>query len=169
MWGLGVVLAFFLVSCLFISCGKSEEEILLETIEEIGRYAENRDIDGVLRHISPVYSDDEGHSFEDIQEMMNEYFDKYRGIVVNLLATKIIKLEFPNAEIQTEVALSSGAAKLFRKAVRYSGRFYRFKVKLVKEKEMWKCTSASWEQIDLKDLLPESLKIIKELFPQIEE
>jgi hypothetical protein len=71
----------------------------------------------------------------------------------------------PEAEIEIEVALSSGAAKIFRKAVRYAGQFYRFNIKLEKEEETWKCKTASWKYITLEELFPESFKILKKLFP----
>ena len=157
----------FILSLLFFHCGKTEEDLLLESVDEIGDFAEDRDIDGVLSYISNNYSDDEERTFEDIEELLREYFGKFRGIVVNVLATKIIKVEVPNAEIETELALSSGAAKLFRKAVRYSGQFYRFTINLVKEGEKWRCKKALWEEMTLQELFPESTKLLRKLFPNL--
>lgn len=141
--------------------------MIRDAVDEIGDYAENRDIEGVLSCVSIDYTDDEGRTYADIEELLTEYFDRYRGIVVNVLGTNITKIEMPEAEIETELALSSGAAKLFRKAVRYTGQFYRFNLTLVKEGEKWRCKYAYWEVIPLEDLLPESLKIIKKIFPNI--
>ncbi|MCI0471703.1 MAG: hypothetical protein L0Y73_08605, partial [Candidatus Aminicenantes bacterium] len=123
---LPIILALF-----FSQCRKSEDELILDTVRQIGSFAEKRDIQGVLSFISADYSDDEKHTYLDIENLLNEYFDRYRGIVVNVLGTKIIKIKLPQAEIQTDVALSSGAAKIFRKAVRYTGEFYRFDLTLV--------------------------------------
>ena len=155
------------LSLLFVHCGKSEEELILKAVNRTGDFAEERDIDGVLSFISTDYSDEEARTYEDIEKLLKEYFDRYRGIVVNVLATKIIKIEPPQAEIETELALSSGAAKLFRKAVRYSGQFYRFNFTLVKEGERWRCKYAYWDIIPLEELLPESAKILRALFPNI--
>ena len=155
------------LSLLFFHCGKSEEELIVEAVNQTGDYAEERDIAGVLSFISTDYTDDEERTYDDIEKLITEYFDRYRGIVVNVLATKIIKIETPQAEIETELALSSGAAKLFRKAVRYSGQFYRFNLTLVKEGERWRCKYAYWEVIPLEELLPESLKLLRALFPNI--
>lgn len=155
------------LSLLFVNCGKSEEELVLEAVNRTGDYAEERDIEGVLGFISTDYTDDEGRTYEDIEKLLKEYFDRYRGIVVNVLATKIKKIEIPQAEIETELALSSGAAKLFRKAVRYSGQFYRFNFTLVKKGERWRCKYAYWEVIPLEGLLPESAKILRALFPNL--
>jgi hypothetical protein len=157
---------FSLVSAIFFNCsGKSEEDLVRETVDKIGDYAESRDMEGILLYVSDDYTDDENRTIDDIQELLGEYFDRYRGIVVNVLATKVLHVTVPEAEIETEVALSSGAAKIFRKAVRYAGQYYRFNIKLEKEEETWKCKTASWKYITLDELFPESFKILKKLFP----
>jgi len=161
-----LIMTVFMVSLLFGACsGKSEEDLLVETVNKIGDYAENRNLDGILSHLSEAYSDEEGRTYADIEELLNTYLGRFRGIAVNLLATKVISLNTPDAEIETEVSLSSGAAKLFRKAVRYSGEFYRFNMKLYKTGEDWKCTAVSWKNITLDELFPESFKVLKTLFP----
>ncbi len=155
-----------LFTAIFFNCsGKSEEDLVRETVDKIGDYAESRDMDGILLYISDDYIDDENRTIDEIEELLKEYFDRYRGIVVNVLATKVLRVTVPEAEIETEVALSSGAAKIFRKAVRYAGQFYRFNLKLVKEEKTWKCKTASWKEITLEELFPESFKILKKLFP----
>jgi hypothetical protein len=161
------VFIIFIISLLFFQCGKSEEELIIDAVELMGDYAEERNIDGVLGFISTDYSDDEERIYEDIVELLNKYFDRYRGIAVNILATKIIKIDTTRAEIETELALSSGASKLFRKAVRYSGECYRFNLSLVKEEKKWRCKYARWVVIPIEELFPESIKIIKKLFPTI--
>ncbi len=155
-----------LFSAIFFNCsGKSEEDLVLETVDKISDYAESRDMEAILLYVSDDYTDDENRTIDDIEELLGKYFDRYRGIVVNVLATKLLHVTVPEAEIEIEVALSSGAAKIFRKAVRYSGQFYRFNLKLAKEEKMWKCRTASWKYITLDELFPESFKILKKLFP----
>jgi len=155
-----------IASLSFFSCaGKSEEDLLLETIDKIGDYAEDRDSEGILLYLSGEYNDQEGRNFADIEKLLNTYLGKYRGIAVNLLAKKITAFDIPDAEVEVEVSLSSGAAKLFRKALRYSGQFYRFNLEFVKKREKWECISASWKYIPLDELFPESFKILKKLFP----
>jgi len=160
----GITLIVFSLS--FFQCsGKSEEDSIREAVDDIGDYAEKRDIEGVLLFLSDDYTDDEERTIEDIEELLDEYFQRYRGIAVNILGTKILSVTVPEAEIETEIALSSGAAKIFRKAVRYSGQFYRFRLKLVKEAKIWKVKRAGWEYITLDELFPESFKILKKVFP----
>lgn len=152
----------------FSGCsGKSEEDLLLETIEKIGEYAEDRDVDGILLYISDSYSDENERTIEDVEDLLAEYLEKYRGIVVNILGTKINELNPLDAVAEIETAFSSGAAKIFRKAVRYSGRCYRFKVEFVKEDEKWKVKYASWNDVSQDELFPESKETLKELFPNL--
>ncbi len=149
-------------------CGaKTEEEIIVETINTIGDYAEDRDFDGIIDHISDTYTDDKDRTFEEIGDLLAENIERYRGIVVNVLGTQIIEIKPIHAKVETEVAFSSGAAKLFRKAVRYSGRVYRFNVEFVKENEKWRVQYASWHSVSSREMLPESRKIMKELFPNM--
>jgi hypothetical protein len=160
------ILSFFILLCFFTNCsGKSEEDRVLETVDKIGGFAEDANISGLLGFVSDAYADEEGRSFEDIEKLLQQYFSMYRGIAVNMLGKKIIYVTPPDAEIETEVGLSSGAAQIFRKAARYSGYFYRFKLVLVKENEQWRVKKASWENIDQGNLLPESVEALKELFP----
>jgi hypothetical protein len=164
--GLVVIFSLFILLSVFFNCsGKTEEELVMDAVDKIGDYAEDKDINGLLSCVSNEYADDEGRTFEDIENLVHRYLEMYRGIVVNLLGKKIIYITPPEAEIEAEVGLSSGAAKLFRKAVSYSGQFYRFKLVLVKEDKQWKVKKAGWENISQVDLLPESVEIIKELFP----
>lgn len=152
----------------FSGCGgKSEEDLIRETVDKIGDYAEDRNAGAILYYLSDDYSDQEERTAEDIEELLEKYFDKYRGIVVNVLGTRILAVKLPQAEVETEVALSSGAAKLFRKAVRYAGEFYRFRLDLVKEGQVWRCRRAEWEYLTLQELFPESAKILRKLFPSL--
>jgi len=153
-------------SAIFFNCsGKSEKDLLLETVNKIGDYAESRDMEGILLYVSDDYTDEKNRTVDDIESLLGEYFDRYRGIVVNVLGTRVLHVTVPEAEIEIEVALSSGAAKIFRKAVRYAGQFYRFNLELEKEEEIWRCKTASWKYITLDELFPESFKILKKLFP----
>jgi len=168
-------LALVVMTCLvlmigltLVQCGgKSEEDLIREAVDQIGDYAENRNSSGVLSYLTENFTDHHDRPKEEIEELLEKYFNRYGGIVVNLLSTEIISISLPNAEVETEVALSSGAAKVFRKAVRYAGEFYHFKLSLVKEGETWRCRSASWENLTLQELFPESIKMMEELFPGI--
>ena len=100
-------------------------------------------------------------------EMLQEYFARYRGIVIHILATKVLEIKAAEATIETDVALSSGAAVVFRKAVPFSGEFYRFRCQLVRRDAGWLVAAAEWEYLTLEDLFPESLKILRQIFPDL--
>jgi hypothetical protein len=156
----------FLGTTLFnCSSEKTEEELVFESIDEIGTFAEKRDIDGILSYISVDYNDDEDRTLDEIEELIQQYFSQFRGIVVSVLAKKMELLSPPDATLVVEVALSSGAAKMFRKAVPYSGRFYRFNVDMIKEGKKWRVKKAAWKDISIAELDTASAKILKELFP----
>ena len=162
------VLLLLAFSFCFWGCpGKSEEDLIRETIEEIGDYAEDRDKNGIISYISDSYSDDKERTKENIETLLEENFDKYQGIVVNILGTEFFKVNPPHANVEIDTAFSSGAAKMFRKLVRFSGHCYRFKVGLIKEYDQWIVKSASWKYISEDELSTESMEILKELFPKL--
>ncbi|MCP5104842.1 MAG: hypothetical protein GY950_15760 [bacterium] len=153
-----------LVVLVFCGCsGKTEEDLIRETIARLGDYAEDRDVDGMLTLISSSYSDDKERAYEDIEDLLAEYLERYRGIAVNVLGTKIIEISPLAAAVETDTGFSSGAARIFRKAAGYSGYYFRFNVEFVKENEKWKVKSASWKNIEENELLPESAEKVKEL------
>jgi hypothetical protein len=147
--------------------GKSEEDLIRETVNKIGDYAEERDAIGILTVIADDYSDDRERTKEDIEILLDENFDKYTGIVVNILGTKIVQINLPEAKVEIDTAFSSGAARAFRKIVRFSGHCYRFDVEMIKDIDQWKVKSASWKYISTDELTPEALKAIKEIFPKL--
>lgn len=145
--------------------GKTEEELIVETLHTMGDCAEDRDFDGIMDYISDTYADDEERTIEEIGDLLADNIERFRGIVVNILGTRITDLKPTHANVETEVSFSSGAAQLFRKAVRYSGRVYRFNVEMVKEGEKWRVQYASWASVSEREMLPESKKKMEELFP----
>jgi len=96
--------------------------------------------------------------------MIEEYFRQYRGIVIHVLSTRIIEIDTPEASVETEVALSSGAARVFRRLVRLSTENYRLKINLIKRNERWQVRFAEWKYVAFEELFPESLTIFNKIF-----
>jgi len=138
---------FFLVFLLAFCKEKTDEELILELMEDVGEYAEKKDMSSIMINLADDYHDFTGRGKKETQDMINKYFERYRGIAINVLSSRIDEIRSLEASIQTEVAFSSGAAKVFRKLVRYSTENYRLKIKLVK--------------------FPESLSILKKIFPDL--
>jgi hypothetical protein len=162
-----LLLCVFLVMTNMNCSGKSEEDLVRESIEKMVGFAEDNDLEGAMEYISPDYSDDEGRNMEDIAQLLEKYLGRYRGIAINMLGARLIRLQTPQAEVETDIGLSSGAARVFRKMTRYSGYFYRFKIKMTKQGKKWLVQSASWEHIQQEELHPESAEALKKLFPNI--
>jgi hypothetical protein len=156
-------LAFFLTSCL----EKTDEQLILELMEDIGEYAEKKDMSGIMTNLADDYRDFEGRGKKETQDMINEYYARYRGIAINVLSTQIDQIQSQKAIIQTEVAFSSGAAKVFRKLIRYSTENYRLKIRLIKRNDKWQIQYAEWRYVTLNELFPESLSILKKIFPDL--
>lgn len=147
--------------------GKSEEDLIRETVKKIGEYAEDKDAAGIMTIIADDYSDTKERTKTDIQTLLDENFEKFSGIAVDILGTKIIEITPPLAKVEIDTAFSSGAARAFRKIVSFSGNCYRFHVDMVKDIDEWKVKSASWEYISTDELTPEALKAMKEVFPKL--
>jgi hypothetical protein len=98
--------------------------------------------------------------------MVGEYFSRFRGIVIKVLASRIEIGSKQKAEVEADVAFFSGAASAFRKMIGFSGENYRFKFAMQKKGD-WMIQGAQWEYIPLSGLFPESLLILRELFPDL--
>lgn len=158
-----VFLLFFVL--FFTSCvKKTEEDLILEFMERIGKYAEKKDIDNLMMNLAYDYSDYEGRDKWEAKELIDGYFQQYRGIVIHMLSTRVDEINPPEAFVQSEVALSSGAAKVFRKLVKFSTENYRLSIKLVKRDKKWQIQHAEWRYITLDELYPESLTLFNKIF-----
>jgi hypothetical protein len=156
---------FLLLCLLLVSCGgKSDEDLIMELMGKIGRFAENKDVSGVMSNLAEDYRDFEGRDLKETEDMIRGYFKQFRGIAVNVLCTKIDEIRTPEASIRTDVALSSGAAKAFRKLIRLSTDNYRLKIRLKKANGVWKIQYAEWSYISFDELFPESISIFKKIF-----
>lgn len=156
-------LVFFLAFCQ----EKTDEQLILEMMEDVGKYAEKKDMPSIMMNLADDYYDFEGRGKKETQEMINQYYERYRGIAINVLSSRIDRIQSLEAYIQTEVAFSSGAAKVFRKLIRYSTENYRLKIKLIKRNNRWQIQYAEWRYVTLDELFPESLSILKKIFPDL--
>lgn len=153
----------------FFFCGRveSDRDRILGLIDSLESMAEKKYTASILDCLSDDFRDMEDRSKPEIEKLLNSYFDRYTGIVVNILSSRFVSLKPPQAEVETDVSLSSGAAKMFRNLVAYSGQTYRFAIELEKQGEQWKIVHASWRYVSLQELFPESMKILKKLFPKL--
>jgi len=151
-----------------VSCApKNDRALILALLERMGSLVEDKDTSGLLSFLDEDYKDFENRGKKETEAMVREYFREYRGIVLHILGTRIDEIRPGEASVQTEFVLSSGAAEIFRKLFRAFGDFYRFDLKLRKGGEEWRISYAQWKNIGLNELFPESLPLLKKIFPGI--
>jgi hypothetical protein len=165
--GLIFLLIFSVVFFLTFCQEKTDEDLIMEMMKNVGEHAEKKDMSSIMINLADDYQDFEGRGKKETQDLINKYFESYRGIAINVLSTQIEEIRSLEASMQTEVAFSSGAAKVFRKLARYSTENYRLKIKLIKRDDRWQIQYAEWTYVTLKELFPESLSILKKIFPDL--
>jgi hypothetical protein len=165
--GLIFLLIFSVVFFLTFCQEKTDEDLIMEMMKNVGEHAEKKDMSSIMINLADDYQDFEGRGKKETQDLINKYFESYRGIAINVLSTRIEEIRSLEASMQTEVAFSSGAAKVFRKLARYSTENYRLKIKLIKRDDRWQIQYAEWTYVTLKELFPESLSILKKIFPDL--
>jgi hypothetical protein len=161
-----LILSILAYAVFLVSCGpKTDEDQIRELMKEGGQHIEKKDISSVMGLLSDDYSDFRGRNKSQTQDMVQAYFHEFRGIVVHVLSTRIDGINLGEATIRTDAALSSGAAKALRKLVPVSTDNYRFEIELIKKQDKWLIQYAEWKHIGIEELFPESLSILKKIFP----
>jgi len=167
---LGLAPALAAACLLAAACGSpSDETRIKELLKESAARAEKRDVDALMEFFAPDYSDFEGRDQEGTARLIEDYLDRFRAVVVHLLAARVGTIgPDGRASVECEFSLSHGAAEVLRRLIRYTGEFYRFRLELRKSgRGEWRFTYAEWRSIGPGDLFPESLDVLKKLFPEI--
>jgi hypothetical protein len=146
---------------------KSEEEALIDFVNMLGRLAEDKNIEAMMAYFADDFSDFEGRTKTGVRSLLESYYSGRTGIVIHILSTKIETLEAGQATIQTEVAVSSGGAEALRRLVKVSPDNYRIRAELVRAEEAWQIHYAEWTSVELSELFPESLSLLKKIFPHL--
>ena len=78
--------------------------------------AEKRDITAFAERLADDYADFEGRDKTGTIALVEEYFGRYRGIVMHLLSVRVERIDpGGEAEARAELMLSSGAAEVLRR------------------------------------------------------
>jgi len=162
-----VLLLLFFIPGIFFSCrGKTEQEVIAAEIDDMAARVEKKDAEGLAAHLTGDYRDHEGRDRLQTKAMAEEYFSRYRGIKTKMLSSRIAMEEAGTATAEIDVSLYSGVASALRKAVGFSGENYRVSCVFRKEGG-WRISEARWEYVPVESLFPESLKVLRELFPDL--
>jgi hypothetical protein len=152
------------------SCAKPSEAARARALlEKAAALAEKREVAGLAELFLPDYEDFEGRDKAGTVHLVGDYLARYRGVVIHVLGVRFKEIgPDGRADVECEVALSHGAAQVLRKLLRVGSEYFRFRFELRKDEAgAWRFFYAEWEEIGLYDLLPESLAILRELFPDI--
>ena len=144
----------------------SEKEEIRRVIDRAGKLAEKKDVPALLSLLSDDYRDFEGRDRADTESLVSEHVRRRFGIVVHPLHVEVSGLdEDGTAAAEADVALSSGAAELLRRALRTAGTTFRFRLRLRKTPDGWRIFRAEWEETGPEGLFPESLPALRDIFP----
>lgn len=144
---------------------KSAAEQVIETLKNMQKHAQSKNITMVMESIAADFHDAENRGKKEVETMLLDYFANYKGIVIHLLATDNLIVKESSASLQAEVSISSGAAKVLRSLLSQTGRFFRFSLTLKKNNQSWQIDYAEWQDITMEQLLPKSLEILENIFP----
>ena len=155
------------VAAFLVACGPSSEQARIKAfLKDTVVLAEKKDLAGVMERLAADYSDFEGRDKAATETLIRDYF-RLSGIVLHTLGTRVeVESDGSRATLQAEILMSSGAAEVFRRLIRFSGECYRFEARLAKAPDArWRFVWARWDEVPLSDLFPESLAVLKKLFP----
>ena len=146
---------------------QTPEELLRKWVLEVGGRVEKRDVHGLLDRLDPEYVDSAGRSREETEKMLEGYFEKFAGIVVHVLSSRIELISPESAAVEADVAVSSGGAEALRRLLRFSGECYRFRSRLKRSGSGWRVVYAEWEALDRENLFPDSVEMLRKIFPRL--
>lgn len=159
----GGLLLLALASC----AAPGEEARVRESVADVVRAAEKRDLTGVMSRAAPDYADFEGRDRAAAERLVRSYFERYRWIVIRGLGSEVeIRPSGSEAVVRLDVALTSAAAEIFKRLAESSLALYRFRFELRREEERWFIAYAEWRPIGAADLLPGSTKTMEKLYPR---
>ncbi len=146
---------------------KSTAEVIHDRLENIIKLAEKKATDPLMECLTADYQDFELHGKSETQSLLNDHFRQFKGIVIHPLSFRLKNVLTDRAQVELEIALSSGAAEVLRQLIPFSFENYRFMLNLRQDAGNWVISYAEWKPIPLEELYPESLAVFKKLFPEM--
>lgn len=170
--GIRAAVAVGLAAACFVAawCAKPSEETRIRALlERAAELAEDRDVPGLAELFLDDYADFERRDKDGTVRLVTDHLSRYRGVVIHVLGVRVDAIgPDGRADVGCEIALSHGAAEVLRRLIRVGSEYYRFGFELRKDAAgEWRFAYAEWEEIGLGELLPESLEILRKLFPEL--
>jgi hypothetical protein len=143
------VSALLVALVFFPACKKpmSEEDRIKAMVYETADRAKEKDIKGILEHVSKDYRDPQGDDRNALKGILFIYFQGYEKVGVFVRDIQVT-VDGDEAEAQVKVILTGGEdPDTMGGVVPKSGGGYLIDLKLVKEDGDWMVVRASWTDI----------------------
>lgn len=167
-WGGGfcILLALWLAGSGCSGGGARSEAALKRTIKKMALSVEEGGAALLGQYLSQRYADSEGRDRTLALQLVEEYFDRYRGLGVRLLEIRTISLKGSRALMEVDCQLSAGSSPVFSKILKSLGAAdpYRFNLELMDESTdksgEWRVVFASWANLAGNDLSPAARELL---------
>jgi len=164
---LGLALAFIVLAGAASCRPAGDEAHIRDLVKKLVRAAGERDTEKVLAFLAGDYEDFQGRGKDATRNLVQGYFDRYRGLAVHTLSRSIEDLApGESATVGLALVLTKDIAEVFTRLADASLDLYRFRLDLRRDASGWLITGAAWKEIGPADLLPGSDAALKELFPR---
>jgi len=162
-----VILSISVISLvIFTSCGPGDKKTEIEiAIHKAVDAAAANDVEEFMTFIDYDYLDPEERTKQDIREKVDAHLNRFRVIAINILNIKTVEKTNDSATVIVEVNFSHGLGRMLTKIIRSAGESYRFHLQMTRRGKGWVTAAAEWEWMSIEDLYPESIRVLRELFP----
>ncbi|MBI5287287.1 MAG: hypothetical protein HY878_06835 [Deltaproteobacteria bacterium] len=133
--------------------GVSEEDRLRGIVDEVASAGEKKDIEGVRRHLSKTYKDQEGNDYDGVKRVLLYHF--LRAETVSIFVRGVdVEIKGGTALVRANVVLVRGKEiKSLKDIIPESAVGYRFDVVFKKEDGGWKAINGQWQDVGVGGLL----------------
>lgn len=142
--------------CLFISsCTQSisEEDRLKAIVNEVAEAGQKKDIDGVRKHISKSYRDQEGNDYDGVRRILLYHFIRAETVSIFVRSTDV-EIKGDTALVKANMILVRGKeVKSIKDIIPESAAGYRFEMIFKKENKDWRVVSGTWQNVGAAGLL----------------
>jgi hypothetical protein len=146
-----VLLGLFIISA--CAKGVSEEDRLKQIVNEAAEAAQKKDIDGVRKHISKSYRDQEGNDYDSVRRILLYHFIRAETVAIFVRSVDA-DIKGDTAHAKANVFLVRGKeVKSIQDIIPDSAVGYRFELIFKKENKEWRVVSGTWQNVGAAGLL----------------
>ncbi|MBI5561152.1 MAG: hypothetical protein HY883_07775 [Deltaproteobacteria bacterium] len=148
-------LALFAVFMAFSGCSKpkTDEALLRAIVENVASSAREKDVKGVIKHISKDYNDDKGNDYDSAKGILIYEFLRSEKVSVFVMGVTV-EVKEERALVNARVVLVRGKeVKSIKDVIPEDASGFKFSIVFRKEDGQWKALSAKWDDTGLLGLL----------------